>query len=80
MISKQRRACRPASAGHSPSEKTGPEPETRTRFPTRTARLKPIVGSKGDPELTSWRATMRPILTPRRPGCTRHVVNNLLHK
>ena len=68
MISKQRRACAPASAGHCPSGNTGPEPETRTRFPTRTARLKPKVGSKGDPELTSRRPTTGAILTSRSHG------------
>jgi hypothetical protein len=50
MIAKQRRAWRPASSGHEPSGNTGPVPETRTRSPTRTAREKPMVGSKGEPE------------------------------
>ncbi len=50
MIAKQRRAWRPASSGHEPSGNTGAVPETRTRSPTRTAREKPMVGSKGEPE------------------------------
>ena len=52
MISKQRCVCAPASSGHDPSGHTGPVPETHTRSPTRSARLKPIVGSKGEPEET----------------------------
>jgi hypothetical protein len=50
MISKQRRAWVAASSGQEPSGHTGPVPETRTRSPTRTARLNPIVGSNGDPD------------------------------
>lgn len=61
MISKQRRAWSPTSSGHDPSDQTGPVPDRRTRFPTRTARLKPIVGSYGDPEEISVRS-----VTPRR--------------
>src|SRR5437763_3890984 len=55
MISKQRRACAPASAGQDPSDHTGPVPETSTRFPARSAREKPMVGSYGEPELTRCR-------------------------
>ena len=50
MIVKQRRAWALTSSGHEPSGNTGVVPETRTRSPTRTAREKPMVGSKGDPE------------------------------
>ena len=41
---------RPASSGQRPPGTTGPVPDTRTRSPTRTARLKPMVGSKGEPD------------------------------
>ncbi len=50
MISKHRRAWGPAPSGQRPPSTTGPVPETTTRSPTRTARLNPIVGSKGEPE------------------------------
>ena len=45
MISKQRRACTPASGSHEPSGQIGAVPDTSTRSPTRTARLMPILGS-----------------------------------
>ena len=48
MISKHRRACMPASSGQRPPVTTGPVPDTTTRSPTRTARLKPMVGSNGE--------------------------------
>src|SRR3984957_13719578 len=50
MISKHRRAWRPASSGHVPSGHTGPVPDTRTRSPTWTARLNPMIASNGEPE------------------------------
>jgi hypothetical protein len=55
MIAKHRRAWRAASSGHEPSGNTGAVPETRTRSPTRRAREKPIVVSKGEPEETRRR-------------------------
>jgi len=45
MISRQRLACRPGSGSHEPSGQIGAVPDTSTRSPTRTARLKPISGS-----------------------------------
>ena len=50
MISKQRAAWTSGSGSHDPSGQTGAVPDTRTRSPTRTARLNPMVGSKGEPE------------------------------
>ena len=50
MISKHRRVWASAPSGEPPPGSTGPVPETTTRSPTRTARLKPMVGSKGEPE------------------------------
>ena len=52
MIAKHRRAWSPASSGQRPPSTTGPVPETTTRSPTRTARLKPMVGSNGEPDDT----------------------------
>ena len=45
MISKQRAAWVSGSGSHEPSGQTGPVPETSTRSPLRTARLKPMTGS-----------------------------------
>src|SRR2546430_11984493 len=56
MISRQRRAWTPGSGSHEPSGQTGAVPDTSTRSPTRTARLNPMVGSKGDPEDTRCRS------------------------
>ena len=51
MIVKQRRAWALTSSGALSRPGTrGWSRETRTRSPTRTAREKPMVGSKGDPE------------------------------
>ena len=50
MISKHRRACGAAPSGHPPPGRTGPVPDTRSLSPTRSARLKPMVGSKGEPD------------------------------
>ena len=50
MISRHRAAWTPASSGQLPSGHTGAVPDTTTRLPTRTARLKPIVVSNGEPE------------------------------
>jgi hypothetical protein len=61
MISKQRRACTPASAGHDPSGHTGPVPETTTWDPTRTARLNPMVGSNGEPDVMLRRPVTRSV-------------------
>jgi signal transduction histidine kinase len=75
MISKQRRAWALASGGQLPSGQIGAVPETNMRSPTRTARLKPIVFSNGEPEDTSlrsaisevsWRATPDDKAIPRR--------------
>jgi signal transduction histidine kinase len=75
MISKQRRACALASCGQLPSGQIGAVPATNMRSPTRTARLKPIVVSNGEPEDTSlrsamsevsWRATPDDKAIPRR--------------
>lgn len=42
------RAARVCSAGEASSAPTGPVPETCTTLPMRTAREKPMMGSKGD--------------------------------
>jgi hypothetical protein len=52
MISRQRAAWASGSGSQEPSGQTGAVPATSTRSPTRTARLKPITGSYGDPEAT----------------------------
>jgi len=49
-ISQQRRAWAEGSGSTRPSGHTGAVPETETVLPTRTARLKPIEPSNGDPE------------------------------
>src|SRR6266576_1045207 len=56
MISRHRRAWTPGSGSQEPSGQTGAVPDTSTRSPTRTARLNPMVGSKGDPEDTRCRS------------------------
>ncbi len=66
MISKQRRAWAPASGAQEPSGHTGAVPDTSTRSPTRTARLKPMEASNGDPELTWFLSGMTPLPGPRR--------------
>ena len=74
-ISKQRRAWSFASSGQLPSGQIGAVPDTTMRSPTRTARLKPIVSSNGEPEDTSlrwaisevsWRSTPDDKVIPRR--------------
>jgi CubicO group peptidase (beta-lactamase class C family) len=65
MISRQRRAWSPASAGGSaPSGMTATVPATQTRSPTRTAREKPTRGSYGEPEETRRRSTRRLVSPP----------------
>src|SRR6266540_4688249 len=64
MISRQRAACACGSGSQEPSGQTGAVPATSTRSPTRSARLKPITGSKGDPDETR----ARPSATVVRPG------------
>src|ERR1035437_9506333 len=51
-ITKTRRVCPAASWSSAP---TGPVPDKCTAFPTRTAREKPMMGSKGEPPLIFWR-------------------------
>lgn len=58
MISRQRRAWTSGSGSHEPSGHTGAVPDTSTRSPTRTARLKPILGSQGEPDETRRRASL----------------------
>jgi len=62
MIVKQRRAWTSTSSGHEPSGKTGAVPETRTRSPMRTAREKPMVVSKGEPEAMRRRGEAAPVV------------------
>src|ERR1700722_14380198 len=50
MMSRQRVAWTATSSGHEPSGHTGAVPETITRALTRSARLKPIVFSNGEPD------------------------------
>ena len=50
QISQQRRAWTAGSGSTEPSGHTGAVPLTATVAPTRTARLKPMEDSKGDPE------------------------------
>ena len=52
MISRQRRAWISGSASQEPSGQIGAVPDTSTRSPTRSARLKPISPSWGEPEAT----------------------------
>src|SRR4051794_4541232 len=68
MISRQRRACTCASSSHAPSGQIGAVPDTRTRSPTRTAQLKPIVGSKDEPDEISFRGAMTPPCLTREAG------------
>jgi hypothetical protein len=58
MMSKQRRAWIATSGSTVPSGHCGAVPDTTTRSPTRTARLYPTVGSKGDPEEMRRRPTI----------------------
>jgi signal transduction histidine kinase len=64
MMSKQRRACSPASSGQLPSGHIGAVPETKTCSPTRTARLKPIVCSKGEPDRANLREAISEVSWP----------------
>src|SRR3989440_10342221 len=59
MISKHRLAWMYGSGSTDPSGQTGAVPDTTTRSPMRMARQKPIVFSKGDPELTRRRSVFR---------------------
>ena len=53
MISRQRAACAPGSSSCVPSGQIGAVPATHTWSPTRTARLNPMVGSYGEPDVMS---------------------------
>src|SRR5690242_6809903 len=57
MISKQRRAWAAASGSTPPPGRIGAVPDTKTRSPTRSARLNPIRSSNGDPDVARRRST-----------------------
>ena len=59
MISRQRRAWARGSGFTEPSGQIGAVPDTTTRSPTRTARLKPIAASNGLPDCTFTRSIGR---------------------
>ena len=64
-ISQQRRVWVVTSGSTLPSGQIGAVPLTATVVPTRTARLKPIVCSYGDPE-AAWVRVMGPRIGVRR--------------
>jgi hypothetical protein len=56
MMAQHRAACSAAPPGVvEPSGSTGPVPATMIRLPSRTAREKPMVASKGEPEVVRLR-------------------------
>jgi hypothetical protein len=71
MIARHRRAWFAGSGSHDPSGQTGAVPLTRTRCPTRTARLNPTCGSNGDPDETR-RRSMTASVTGNQPRIAHH--------
>jgi hypothetical protein len=69
MISRHRRACTPTSGSTWPSGQIAAVAETKTRCSWRTARLKPMVGSNGEPELMCCRTPCRLRGAHRSPCC-----------
>src|SRR3954470_13899375 len=67
IISMQRRTWTATSGSTSPSGQTGAVPATSTRSPTRTARLKPIEASNGDPLDTRRRSMAANLAGPTAP-------------
>src|SRR4249919_3264053 len=70
MISRHLLACVAGSGSTPPSGQIGAVPATRTRSPTRTARLNPIRGSNGEPDEMFRRSIAD--LKPDRPGLSAH--------
>ena len=58
MISRHLCAWTPGSGSQPPSDQTGAVPETRTRSPTRKARLNPMEDSYGESDPMCCRATV----------------------
>ena len=52
-------ACTAGSGSTLPSGQTGAVPLTAIVVPTRTARLKPMLDSNGDPDRACWRSMRR---------------------
>lgn len=68
IISRHRCAWTSASGAQLPSGQIGAVPETTTRWSARTARLKPIEDSNGEPDLTRWRSLAMSQSCPRLTG------------